>query len=151
MNWHILQFVREKCKFTKYIWMEFHQNSITGQNILNPYHIFAQEFIIKIKKPWYFVVLWFNHHLLIGVSWFSYQWSPNCQWRNHDGLRKIHPKPTHKSQNASGKYPTMQHFVNETFLSQTCALWIIGLVRCGIYATGLAKPQGNSTNCGPCS
>ena len=47
--------------------------------------------------------------------------------------------PSHKSHNASDEYTTMHHFVTEmcTFLLQNGALWDMGLVHCGICATGL--------------
>ena len=47
--------------------------------------------------------------------------------------------PPHKSHNASGKYPTMHHFVTEmyTFLLQSGALWDICLMLCGICEMGL--------------
>ena len=46
---------------------------------------------------------------------------------------------SHKSHNASDKYPTMHHFVTEmcthvcTFLLQNDALWDMALVHCGIW------------------
>ena len=47
--------------------------------------------------------------------------------------------PSHKSYNALDKYPTMHYFVTEmcTFLLQNGALWDMGMVHCGICATGL--------------
>ena len=46
---------------------------------------------------------------------------------------------SHKSHNALNKYPTVHHFVPEmcTFLFQIGALWDMGLVNCGIRASGL--------------
>ena len=51
--------------------------------------------------------------------------------------------PSHKSQNASGKHPTMHRFVKKkcahmcTFQLQNGALWDMGLVHCGICGTNL--------------
>ena len=46
---------------------------------------------------------------------------------------------SHKSHDASDKYPIMHHFVTEmcTFLLQNGALWDMEMVHCGICATGL--------------
>ena len=48
-----------------------------------------------------------------------------------------------KSHNAPGRYPTIHHFVAEMdtrvhiYLLQNAVLWDMGLVHCGICATGL--------------
>ena len=52
--------------------------------------------------------------------------------------RNLVMDPAQTPHNALDKYPTMHHFVTEmcTFLLQNGALWDMGLVHCGIFATG---------------
>ena len=81
------------------------------------------------------------------LMWYIYPY-PSGLFHRHGSNHTI--DPSHKSHNASNKYPTMHHFVTEMcthvhiVVTKWCivghgigALWDMGLVHCGICATGL--------------
>ena len=75
------------------------------------------------------------------LYWLAHQtsekfWNPDCPpycgldlSKEHSRWRQISIDPSHKSHNASDKYPTMHHFV----LLQNGALCDTGLVHCEIW------------------